>query len=215
VTCSLIIPAYNEAGRIAAVIRAAVACELVSEVLLVDDGSSDETAAEAESLGVRVLRHAANRGKARAMESGLAATSGDVVAFLDADLTGVTSEHIRLLVEPVAGGASPAALAVFRGGRVATTLAQRITPMISGQRCLRRELLGNFTGWDSRFGIETAINDHLRRQGVSQIIVEWHGAGQVMKEEKRGFWAGLSARIRMYWEIVVVWLRSKLSRRSD
>ena len=56
-SCSLIIPAYNEAGRIAAVVKSALACQLVAEVLVVDDGSSDDTACEAEALGVRVLRH--------------------------------------------------------------------------------------------------------------------------------------------------------------
>lgn len=212
-SCSLIIPAYNEAGRIRSIVTAGLACELFAEVVVVDDGSQDGTADEARAQGARVVRHPRNQGKARAMETGLAATAGEVVTFLDSDLTGVSVDHVAQLVKPVVEGQCRAALAVFRGGRLATTLAQTFFPMISGQRCLQRELLADFDGWDTRFGIETAINDHLRRKGVRQQIVEWHGAAQVMKEEKRGFWAGLGSRLRMYWEILRAWLSAKLKRR--
>lgn len=208
--CSLIIPAFNEAGRIGRVLDIALASQLFAEIVVVDDGSRDGTAKEAEREGVQAVIHEQNRGKARAMETGLANTEHPVVAFIDADLLAFTVEHLKLMVEPVVSGAQRATLAVFRGGRTATSLAQRIAPMISGQRCLRRELLDDFDGWHTRFGIETAINDHLRRLGIAQYLVVWEGAGQVMKEEKRGFWAGVLARIRMFWEIFVTWTRSKL-----
>jgi len=214
VKCSLIIPAYNEAGRIGRVLDVVLASGLFAEIVVVDDGSRDRTAAESQRDGVQVVLHPQNRGKARAMESGLASTQHPVVAYVDADLLGCTAEHLRALVSPVVDGRQPATLAVFRGGRLATTLAQRITPMISGQRCLKRELLADFNGWQTGFGIETAINDHLRRKGIVQQLVVWEGAAQVMKEEKRGFWAGVLARIRMFWEILLEWTRSKLRRRK-
>lgn len=210
--CSLVIPAYNEAGRIGQVLDVVLASGLFAQVVVVDDGSDDRTASESQQAGVQVVVHATNRGKARAMETGLANTEHEVVAFVDADLLGCTAEHLRLMVEPVTSGAQQATLAVFRGGRLATTLAQRITPMISGQRCLKRELLSDFDGWSAGFGIETAINDHLKRMGIVQQLVTWEGAAQVMKEEKRGFWAGLMSRMRMFWEILVAWTRSKLRR---
>lgn len=210
--CSLIIPAYNEASRVGRVIKVARNSGLFSQVVVVDDASSDGTAEEAKLAGADVFSHVKNQGKARAMQTGLAQTSEPVVAFIDADLLNITVSHLELLVAPVTTGIQPAVLAVFKGGRLATSLAQKIAPMISGQRCLRRELLDGFDGWDSRFGIETALNDYLLRTGVKQHIVAWAGAAQIMKEEKRGFWAGLSARIRMFWEIFIAWLRSKRAR---
>ena len=44
---------------------------------------------------------------------------------------------------------------------------------------------------------------------MKQHIVYWDGAAQVMKEEKRGLWRGLRLRLRMYWQILVAWIRSK------
>lgn len=205
--CCAIIPAYNEAGRIGNVVRTAVASKLFSIVLVVDDGSRDNTADEARQQGAIILQHDRNRGKPAAMRSGVSATAEGYICFIDADLTGVTRDHLAALVEPVAAGRQPAALAVFRGGRLATTLAQRISPMISGQRCLRRELLDGFSEWECGYGIETAINAWLRVQGVRQQIVEWHGAGQVMKEEKWGLWRGIITRARMYWHILRIWLK--------
>lgn len=211
--CCAIICAYNEAGRVVRVVATARACGLFDEVLVVDDGSRDATAAEAEQAGARVVRHSVNRGKSLALKTGMEATKAELVCFLDADLLSFSAEHIRQLVEPVMAGRAVATLGVFRGGRVLTTLAQRVTPMISGQRCLRRELLGSFSGWDSGFGIEVALNDYLLKRGVTQQLVELHGAAQVMKEEKRGFLPGVAARAKMFWQILREWMKHRLRRR--
>lgn len=206
---SLIIPAYNEAERIGTVLQVVLECSLFSEIIVVDDGSSDGTAAAADRPGVQVITHAANQGKAVAMLTGINATSGEVIAFLDADLVNITGRHLEELVQPVSSENCRAALAVFRGGRLATSMAQKISPMISGQRCLLRELLDGFDAWGSGFGIETALNDYLKRNEIRQEIVEWDGAGQVMKEEKRGLLAGILARLKMFWEIFIAWVRAK------
>jgi glycosyltransferase involved in cell wall biosynthesis len=208
-SCCAIICAYNEAGRVGAVVATARQCALFSEVVVVDDGSSDATASEAEQASARVVRHEVNRGKSAALQTGLTTTSSELVCFLDADLLCFSTEHIRQLVEPVMDGRADATLGVFRGGRALTSLAQRISPMISGQRCLKRELLSGFDGWDSGFGIEVAINDYLLKRDVTQQIVELYGAAQVMKEEKRGFIRGAAARTKMYWQILREWTKHR------
>jgi hypothetical protein len=199
----------NEEGRVEHVARLAVRCGLFAEVLVVDDGSRDGTADAARVTGARVISHGRNRGKPIAMRTGLESTTSPVVCFLDADLMNVTVEHLASLVEPVVEAKVQATLAVFKGGRLATTAAQKISPMISGQRCLMREVMESFNDWESGYGIETAINSHLCSLGIKQRITTWHGASQVMKEEKWGLARGILARIRMYWQIFVAWLRSK------
>lgn len=206
---SLIIPAYNEGERIADVIRTAAESNLFFRIVAVDDGSSDHTAQVARDAGVEVIVHQQNRGKAQAMLSGLKATAEPVVAFLDADLLKLKQEHIAALVNPVAEGMAKATLGVFRSGRRATTLAQKLAPMLSGQRCLRRDLLEDFNYWDTRFGIETELNLYLRRRGVDQKVVYWDGASHVMKEEKRGWLKGILQRFKMYLDILAVYLRRR------
>lgn len=210
-----IIPAFEEASRVGDVVRVVIGSQLFAEVLVVDDGSTDETVAEARSAGALVKVHEENQGKAAALRTGLENTVSPIVCFLDADLVGITAEHLQTLLEPVSSGREAATIAVFRGGRGPTTLAQQISPMISGQRCLRRELMEGFSGWDSGYGIETAINAHLKDQGVEPVFVEWYGASHIMKEEKRGLIKGAASRVRMFSEIAVAWIRSRIGRRPD
>lgn len=204
-----IIPAFNEEGRVGAVVKTALQCNLFNQIIVVDDGSEDSTSEHARKAGAQVIRLEPNKGKPVAMLAGMQASSEEVLCFLDADLLNISSDQINDLVAPVLSGSHDCSLAVFSGGRAATTLAQRISPMISGQRCIRRKLLEGFDGWDSGFGIETAINAFLKKGSIEQRIVRWEGASHVMKEEKRGFWAGLMERIRMYYDILRTWIKTK------
>jgi len=212
--CCAIIAAFNEETRVGAVVRVAVDSGLFADVVVVDDGSKDATAEAAGNAGARVVRHSVNKGKPQALLTGLKGTSSALVCFIDADLLGLTHQHLDDLVAPVREGRAQATIGLFRGGRTATTLAHKVTPMISGQRCLKRDLLESFTGWDTGYGIETALNHYLRKLGVNQQPVYWQGAAQVMKEEKVGFFRGVAWRMRMFWQIFVTWLRTKLTPRK-
>ncbi len=95
-----IIPAYNEAATIADVVRIARSHPRIAEVIVVDDGSRDQTAAAAERAGARIIRLEHNRGKAEAMKTGVgAAKHATHFMFLDADLVGLKKEHIEALID--------------------------------------------------------------------------------------------------------------------
>jgi glycosyltransferase involved in cell wall biosynthesis len=102
---AVIIPAFNEGPRVGAVIRAALGAKLQRHVLVVDDGSKDDTAAQAQAAGADVLRLIPNRGKAGAMDAGVRRVRETGVCFVDADLTAITSEQIDLLIAPFVAGA--------------------------------------------------------------------------------------------------------------
>jgi len=201
---TLIIPAHNEAKYIDAVLAPVALSGLFAEVIVVDDGSSDGTHSAAQKHSdVRVIRLDSNRGKARALAAGLAEAKHDIIAFLDADIVGITAGHLAALVQPVINGKARATIAVFKRGRFATDFSHWATPYISGQRCIRLDALAGFDRWnDVGFGIEVALNDHLRRSGVVQQVIPWVGVTQVMKEEKRGWVRGFASRLGMYWDIL-------------
>lgn len=205
-TCATLIPAYNEAHTIAQVVEAARLSGL-GRVLVVDDGSRDDTAAEARRAGAEVKELGRNVGKGGAVAAGLELLENEVIVLVDADLVGLTPEHLRLLAEPVVNGEADMTRGVFAGGRWRTTAAQRLTPQLSGQRAVRRELLlqvPDLAG--TRYGIEVAITDTARREGWRRRDVFLDGVSQVMKEEKRGMLAGLVIRLRMYRDIVATLL---------
>jgi len=101
---AVIIPAYNEAPRVGAVVRAALVASLPSKVLVVDDGSTDSTAEAAQAAGAHVLSKQ-NGGKAAAMDVGVRSVWTRAVCFLDADLTTIQPLQIDALIRPWLAGA--------------------------------------------------------------------------------------------------------------
>ncbi|HUQ03387.1 MAG TPA: glycosyltransferase [Kofleriaceae bacterium] len=100
IALTIVIPAYNEAARLGPTLAAITAYlarrAAVTELLVVDDGSRDDTAALARAAGARVLVHAHNRGKGAAVRTGLLAARGDRVLVCDADLATPIAELARL-----------------------------------------------------------------------------------------------------------------------
>lgn len=205
---TLVIPAHNEAGRIARTARTALQASLVARVLIVDDGSDDETSERALSVAATnprldVWRSNLNRGKSAALLQGIRMADTPLVAFLDADLIGLKPRHIDDLIRPVLRGACDMSLGLFRGGRLHTDLAHAATPFLSGQRCLRWDRFRDTPFLeDARYGIEVALSLHarLRRLRVRRVI--WRGVSQCTKPEKVGLVRGYLAYLRMYAEIV-------------
>lgn len=92
---SLCIPAYNEAGAVGETIERCLACEPALqeagvrrfELIVVDDGSSDDTVERVKKFPVRLIQHAVNRGYGAALKTGFSAAKYNLVGFLDADAT--------------------------------------------------------------------------------------------------------------------------------
>jgi len=150
---SVVIPAYNEEGAIGAVVRAVSAGAPWHEVLVVDDGSSDGTAAAAEEAGARVIRHPYNKGNGAAVKTGIREAAGAVVLLLDADgqhppetaLTLVEAVGRFDMVIGARAGADQAWLRAF-GNAVLKSFASWLTgrpiaDLTSGFRAARRDRL--------------------------------------------------------------------------
>lgn len=212
---AIIIPAYNEEERVAGVVAACLECRRADEVIVVSDGSSDQTAKIAASIpGVKVVDLEKNVGKGGAMAAGVKATDAQVLAFIDADLGGLTGRHIDAIIEPVFFGLCDMAVGVFRGGKVWSDAAQRISPALSGQRAMRRELFaaaGDLKG--IRMGVEVALNQTARRRRARVRRVVLRGVSNFHKEQKLGLVKGLAARTRMYREITEAMVKSRRRRK--
>lgn len=201
-TVAFVIPAFDEAANVSRVIRAAQSTGL-GRVLVVDDGSTDNTAPVARAAGAEVLQLSENVGKGGALAQGAAALTEDVLVLLDADLVGLIPDQLRDLTAPVMRGEADMTRGSFTGGRWRTTAAQKIAPQLSGQRAVLRERLLSVPGLaESRYGVEVAITREAKERGWRLVEVALPGVSQVMKEEKLGRWGGFVARLKMYRDVL-------------
>ena len=198
---AVVIPAKDEAERIGATVVAARGLPGVDLVIVVDDGSSDDTVDLALDAGARVLRHGRNRGKGAAMETGAEgvrlveeheAAGGTVsvprhLLFLDADLA-ETAGKAGPLVLPVLEGTADMAIALFPatrlrlGGhgfvvRLAREGVYKATGWepeqpLNGQRCLSRSAFEAARPLASGFGVETGLSIDVLRAGFRVVEVE-------------------------------------------
>lgn len=214
VKVAIVVPAYNEAGRISSVLRAVTQSKLAEEVIVVDDGSIDNTAAIAEKFsGVRVLVLRENAGKGGAMLAGVQATDAQIIAFIDADLVGLRAEHVDTVIRPVLAGACDLCIGVFRGGKFWSDTAQKVTPHLSGQRAIRRDLFLTVPHiGEMRLGVEVAMNQHAKRRKARVTRVVLRGVANYHKEKKMGLMKGSQARIQMYSEIAAALVRVRRKR---
>ncbi len=171
-TVSVLIPAYNEGERIGATIAAVRLIPDVTEIVVVDDGSSDDTAQRAETAGADVVLRQENRGKGAALQAGYLLSTGEILLLLDADL-GDSASEATLLLEPVVRGAAGMTIATFptgagRGGGVGLVVrlarwgirwltGRTMTAPLSGQRALRRQLIADVDGFAAGWGAEVAL----------------------------------------------------------
>jgi glycosyltransferase involved in cell wall biosynthesis len=200
---AVLIPAYNEESRIGCVIDVVKQVDIIDEIIVIDDGSMDYTYKIAVDKGVTAIRLPENKGKGAAIMEGVHNTDAEIIVLLDADLVGLTPLHVINLIKPIQSNKCSMTYGLFSNGRVATDLAQKVAPFLSGQRVVKRKIFEDMEYLEIvRFGFEVALTNYVRKNNISYLGVPMSNMTHVMKEEKLGFVKGFTARIKMYWEIV-------------
>jgi glycosyltransferase involved in cell wall biosynthesis len=207
VKVSAIVPALNEAATIKHVVHTLLACAVVDEVIVVDDGSTDGTAAQLP-LGVRCLRNERPQGKGQAMQRAVTEARGDVLCFFDADIIGLTTVMVTSIVLPVLTGEADMVVGLRWLPRYRVRFLRAMLAKLSGERALTRELWNSVpAGLRCGYKIEAALNVTARRTGMRVRNQLMPGLKQIIKERKRGLLPGLLARFCMAVEVASAYIR--------
>jgi glycosyltransferase involved in cell wall biosynthesis len=210
---SLVIPAFNEAQTIEALLGRVAALGLDAEMIVVDDGSTDETLAILERLdgempGLRVMRLPRNLGKGAAVREGIAASTGEIVLIQDADLE-YDPADIPRLIGPLRdgradvvygtrlrGGPEPQRAHMFwhyAGNRMLSLLTNvmfntTISDMEVCYKAFRGDLVRSIRLVSNDFAFEPEITAKVLRRGVRLYEVPIAYYGRTYEEGKKITW---------------------------
>lgn len=202
-----IVPAYNEEKTIANVLKVLELAKEIDEIIVISDGSTDKTAEISKSFNVKVLEEPKRMGKGRAMKKGVKNTDAEIIVFFDADLIGLTPEHVSQLVEPILK--NEAEMVVGIRDRIGETplFLLKIDPLLAfgGERALKREIFENLPARFCRgFEIETALNFYCQINKIPVKYVKLKGLKMIVKEKKYGIVKGFWERLKMIMEMIKI-----------
>lgn len=175
-----LVPAYNAAERVAGTVSALKKITLIDQVIVIDDGSSDATSAEAEAAGAKVITLPRNMGKGEALNAGLKQAQGKTVVLIDDDMGKYASE-VEKLLDPVLKDRADMTIAQFprarkKGGfgivkRVARSGLRMFTGLefqspLSGQRVLNEKAVAAIGRFESGWGVEVGLTIDACRKGL-------------------------------------------------
>ncbi len=211
---TIIMPVYNEKQTVVAAIEAVLATPHRKELIVVDDGSTDgtrELLAELDYLdypGVRVLLHPENRGKGRAIRTGIEGAAGDIVMVQDADLEYDPNEYPTLLAPILAGKADVVFGSRFGGhgahrvlyfwhyvgNRFLTLMSNvftdlNLTDMETCYKVFKREVIQGLTLREDRFGFEPEVTARVarnKRLRIYEVPISYYG--RTYEEGKKINW---------------------------
>ncbi|MGQ0743308.1 MAG: glycosyltransferase family 2 protein [Acidimicrobiales bacterium] len=201
-TIDAIIPARNEGPTVAAVVKAVSGCSYVRQVVVVDDGSTDDTAELARAAGAKVISRRGERGsKAHAMEAGVKASDADALLFCDADCLGLTPAHLDGICRPFADGRCTMSIGWFDYGRL-NPLVLRFAPT-TGERVVPRWVWDDVPAHKRQgYSIEIMINEVIAEGHHTTVAATMTGVTHRTKRDKFGYLRGMRETWRMLWHLV-------------
>lgn len=200
---SCIIPVYNEADRVSRVLDVVVGHELVGEVIVIDDGSADNSKAIlANHSGIRLISYAPNKGKSFAIMSGIKEAKNDIIMLVDSDLVGLHNANITSLISPVVENRADIAISLRKN----SLLIYKILGLdfVSGERVFHKNIIEDI-GALARlpgYGLEVFLNRIIIKKRLRLKVVWWGGVISPRKSKKIRWWQGVMGDWDMIMQIL-------------
>jgi len=213
-----VVPAFNEEKNIGSVLKVLLLSKKLNEIIVVDDGSKDNTAQVAESFGIRVIKLEKNLGKAKAMRKGVESTNAEIIAFFDADLIGLNENHINCLIDPVLKGEAIMTEGIRDRWWGLPKLIDKLFPVtfaISGERVIRKFVLMNIPQkYIHNMTDGIVMNYYCKVNHLPVKFIPLKGLNIIIKENKMGIIKAFISRINMVMEFIKIRIMILLSKKD-
>ena len=204
---SCIVPAFNESKRIASVIHTLLCCPDLSEIIVVDDGSKDDTwgvIAAIEDPRLVKIRLQNNLWKAKAIFTGIRIATGDYIVMIDADLLNFKPYHMESLLTPIQHGKADVTISIRENSLYLYRLLRN--DFVTWERVVPRYLLEDEAYYTSGpwFGLEVKMNEKIIQAKCRVKSVYFPNVITPRKSYKCGYIDGTIGDIRMIRDILSV-----------
>lgn len=207
-TISCIIPVYNESARVAGVLSAVCAVPEISEIICVDDGSTDGSGdvIRTQFPAVTLLKHPDNLGKTQAVITALKHVTSEVVMLMDSDLLGLDAKDVRHAIRTFENNRLDCLLLSARAVNIWDNLARiviRLPLVVTGNRIIWKKILSQSLAYpDIRdYCLEAAQNKYLLAKSKKVAFTDI-SAQNVFKSQKSGIIRGFIKEIVMWNQIL-------------
>lgn len=205
-TFSAIVPAHNEWPRIKNVLKILLESEKLTEIIVIDDGSSDNTKSEIqkfENTKIKKIFKEKNEGKSRAIMDGVLASNGDYIVMIDSDLIWLQKNHINELIEPIEQNITDTTLSIRRDSMAICRFFG--SDFLSGDRGVPKEIFTEnkdfFINW-KWYWLEVKLNKKIIEKKYFIKNIDFKDVSAPTKRSKYGFWKWTKKDIKMAIEIL-------------
>jgi len=209
-TC--IIPAFNEEATVKGVAEVCLKTPEIDQVIVVSDGSSDNTVVEARSIKdkrLEVLDLPHNGGKGHAVAQGIKRAKNETLLFLDADLINLQPYQISSLIRPVLENQVDMTIGqdiCLNKTKIAETIA---FVYVNGQRALKKKYLKKYLDRieESKYGLEILLNNIFKDKRVICVPIVSSKKLHLLKPEKETGW--MTSYIKEIWQVAQAGFKNK------
>ena len=198
-----VVPVYNEENTIKDVLDVLMSSDRINEIIVVDDGSTDNTPSIIKKFKVKVITLKNNTGKGNSVRIATKNVKSDIILFIDADLLNLKKECINVLLEPVIYENAAMVIGLMDKGNFIANIIMPYFPLTGGQRTILTKVFMEIrkSSFIERWGLESVMNDYCKKKKLKVVKIKLEGVDHIGLQTKK---YGLMAFLRQIYDVILI-----------
>jgi len=185
-----VVPVYNEEKTVKGVLDALLSSKRIGNIIVVDGGSTDKTLSilkKYKTKKIKIIKFKKPEGKGNAVKTATKKIKSGIILFFDADLIGLTKEHVDKLLEPVVNEGASMVIGLRDKGNVFANMLMPYFPLTGGERAILVNVFMEIRkcplieGW----GLESVMNDYCKKKKLKVAKVKLDGMDHIGLQTKK------------------------------